>query len=103
MAFIVDITTKTRVPGESCDVFGRYCNDDPILLGTVYFRRKEEKGDQWVPYRVGGTHPATWAPTKWKAVQALSAELLDHFDDVEARYGKKAWRWKKIEGWQEPA
>lgn len=91
IAFIIDIKVKPRVPGESWDVFGRYLNDDPIPLGTVVFNTKAHRDDQWEAHIIGGQMPI-WCPTKHQAVERISGALLDYFDSVECRYGKRVWR-----------
>lgn len=96
MAFIIDIKVKTRIPGKSWDVTGKYLNDDPILLGTVIYNDRDPRDDRWVPYAINGNHPLTWCPTKTKAVKFCATELLEHFSEVECRWGKQVWNLKKI-------
>jgi|694.fasta_scaffold16589_16 hypothetical protein len=88
MAFIVDIKLKTRIPGESWDVLGKYSEDDPIVLGTV-----TRTGDKaWLPksedpvYR----HRDAAYPSKADAISHLCFGLTKHFfGGIDARYGKR--------------
>lgn len=96
MGFIVDIKVKVRIPGKSWDVFGQYRNDDPILLGNVFYNEDDPRDDRWVPYSPYHDYPLTWCPTKTQAVKFCSTELLEHFNEVEVHWGKQVWPLKKI-------
>ena len=98
MAFIVDIKLKTRIPGESWNVLGKYNEDDPILLGTV--TRTGVKS--WLPKSDDPRYQHRDAEylSKADAISYLCFGLTKYFEgDIDARYGKRTvarlWASKK--------
>lgn len=92
---VVDVYTKRRT-GNVSDVFAKYCNDAPIILGQVI---SEEMGG-WaiVPDHGGEDAGRSNLARKRDGVYYLCREEgLKYFDAAHFKYGRINWRMKRIE------
>jgi hypothetical protein len=95
---VVQVYTKRRV-GNVSDVFIKYCNDDPILLGQIEVEHYNGDTQWWTTPDHGGSEDVIYHGRKRDGVYRLCKdEGLKYFDAAHFEYGRITWRMKRIEG-----
>lgn len=90
---VVDVWTKRRV-GPTSDVFIKYLDDAPILLGQI---TRTELGDWAARADHSESEDYHMLVRKRDAVyHLLRTEGLKHFDAAHFQYGRLFWRLKRI-------
>ena len=94
---VVDVYTKRRV-GNVSDVFVRYLNDAPILLGQIEVEHYNGDTQWWTTPDHGDADDIVYHGRKRDGIYRLCMdEGLKYFDAAHFNYGRINWRMKRIE------